>query len=317
MTLDRPAPFPLEGRTIWVAGHRGMVGRALVRRLQDEPCEILEVDRTALDLRDQAAVADWVMRNRPDAIVIAAATVGGILANRSRPYDFLFDNLTIETNIIEAARQASVKRLLFLASSCMYPKSADQPMAEEAILSGALEPTNKWYAIAKIAGTMLAEAATLQYGLSAVTAIPTNLYGPFDNFDLEGGHVVAALMRKIHYAKIQGQSPVRVWGSGRPLREFLHVDDCADACAFLLKSGHSGEPVNIGNGTEISISDLAALLADIVDYTGQFEYEPEMPDGTPRKLVSSERLSALGWSSRIGLREGLESTYAWYRDDAS
>ncbi len=317
MKVVQPAPFDLKGKKVWIAGHLGMMGRALMRRLREEPCDLLYADRQELDLRDQAAVNEWAAQNNPDAVVIAAATVGGIHANQSRPYEFLFNNLAIESNIIEAARTVGVGRLLFLGSSCMYPKFANQPMAEEALLTGALEPTNRWYALAKLAGTMLAEAATLQHGLSTVTAIPTNLYGPFDNFDLESGHVVAALMRKIHEAKIWGRSPVEIWGSGRPMREFLYVDDCADACVFLLVSDRAGEALNVGSGEEISIHDLAAMIAEIVGYSGQFEFNVEKPDGTPRKLVSTERLSALGWSPQITLWTGLETTYRWFRENAA
>jgi GDP-L-fucose synthase len=304
--------FPFAGRRIWVAGHRGMVGSALCRRLAGEDCTVLTVGRRELDLKDQPAVARWLEASRPDAVFLAAAKVGGILANDSRPAEFLYDNLAIEANIIHAAWTQGVAKLLFLGSSCIYPKLAPQPIAESALLTGPLEPTNQWYAIAKIAGIMLCQAYRRQYGCDFISAMPTNLYGTGDNFDLRSSHVVPALMRKVHEAKLGGADTVSVWGSGTPLREFLHVDDLADALVFLMKTYSDEGHVNVGSGEEIAIRDLARLLAEVVGYRGRFAFDTSLPDGTPRKLLDSGRLRQLGWSAKIGLRQGLASTYRWY-----
>jgi GDP-L-fucose synthase len=309
--------FDLAGKRVFVAGHRGMVGSALVRRLATEGCETLTAPRDRLDLLDQSATAAWMKDARPDAIIIAAARVGGILANSSRPVDFLYDNLVIETNLIGAAHRAGVDRLLFLGSSCIYPKLAPQPIPEEALLTGPLEPTNEWYAVAKIAGIKLCEAYRRQYGRHYISAMPTNLYGPHDNFDLESSHVLPALMRKIHTAKSTSQDEIVLWGSGKPLREFLHVDDLADACVHLLKHYDDALFLNVGSGSDLSIDELAATISGIVGFTGKFVYDPSRPDGTARKLLSSSRLFAHGWRPNISLEAGIRSTYEWYLNNAA
>jgi GDP-L-fucose synthase len=289
-----------------------MVGSALCRRLANEDCTVLTVERRELDLRDGAGVDRWLEASRPDAVFLAAAKVGGILANDSRPAEFLYDNLAIEANIIHAAWKQGVAKLLFLGSSCIYPKLAPQPIAESALLTGPLEPTNQWYSIAKIAGIMLCQAYRRQYGCDFISAMPTNLYGTGDNFELRSSHVVPALMRKVHEAKLGGADTVSVWGSGAPLREFLHVDDLADALVFLMKTYSDESHVNVGSGEEIAIRDLARLLAEVTGYRGGFAFDTSLPDGTPRKLLDSGRLRQLGWSAKIGLRQGLASTYRWY-----
>lgn len=317
---DKPeagAGYSFAGKRIFVAGHRGMVGSAVVRRLAQEDCEILTVSRDTLDLRDQAGVRRWLMKEKPDAIMLAAARVGGILANDSYPADFLYENLIIETNLIEAAFRKGVDKLLFLGSSCIYPKHAPQPIPEDALLTGPLEPTNEWYAIAKIAGLKLCEAYRRQYGADFIAAMPCNLYGPGDNFDLETSHVIPALIRKAHEAKTRGDGSLAVWGSGAPRREFLHVDDCADALVYLLKNYSSEPPVNIGAGEDVSIEDLARLVMDVVGLSGDVEFDRSKPDGTPRKLLDVSRLNAMGWRWKIGLREGLRDTYAWYLKHAA
>jgi len=307
--------FSLDGKKVYVAGHNGMVGSALVRRLEPEGCEILTSDRST-DLREQAKVREWYAANRPDAVIVAAAKVGGILANDSYPADFLYDNLMIEANLIEGARHSGVEKLLFLGSSCIYPKFSDQPIVEESLLTGSLEPTNEWYAIAKIAGIKMCQAYRKQHGCDYISAMPTNLYGPGDNFDLETSHVLPALMRKAHEAKLRGEQGMEIWGSGTPLREFLHVDDCADALVFLLKNYSSMEHVNVGSGMDISIKDLARLVMDVVGLEGELTYDTSKPDGTPRKLMSADKLRALGWAPTIELRHGVESTYAWFCKNA-
>ena len=304
--------FPLAGRRVFVAGHRGMVGSAIVRRLAGEGCEILTVGRGQVDLRRQQPTEDWVGAQRPDAVIVAAATVGGILANASRPADFIYDNLAIETNLIHAAHQARVKKLLFLGSSCIYPKFAAQPMAEDALLTGALEPTNQWYAIAKIAGIKLCQAYRKQHGDDFISAMPTNLYGPGDNFDLASSHVVPALIRKIEEARLAGAPQVEIWGSGTPRREFLYVDDLADACVFLLKRYSGYDHVNVGTGTDLTIRELAETIARVVGYRGGFAYDSSKPDGTPRKLLDVSRLAALGWRASTSLAAGLKQSYDWF-----
>jgi GDP-L-fucose synthase len=301
--------FALRGKRVWVAGHRGMVGSALVRRLASEACDVLMVDRADLDLRDQAATRAWLAQHRPEVIFLAAAKVGGILANDSFPVDFLADNLLIETNIIEGAHRYGVQKLVFLGSSCIYPRLAVQPIAEEALLTGPLEPTNEWYAVAKIAGIRLCQAYRRQHGSDFISAMPCNLYGPGDNYDLQSSHVAPALIRKAHEAKLANEPSLTIWGSGAPLREFMHVDDCADAVVFLAKSYSDHEHVNVGVGEEISILELARLVCDVVGYRGQLLNDPSKPDGMPRKLLDSRRLSALGWTPRISLREGLRNAY--------
>ncbi len=300
----------LADKRVYVAGHRGMVGAALVRRLQAEDCKILTAARE-VDLREQAAVRKWFASNRPDVVILAAAKVGGIWANDNAPAEFLYDNLAIEMNVIEAARQAGVDKLLFLGSSCIYPRDAAQPMSENALLTGPLEKTNEWYAIAKIAGIKLCQAYRRQYGCDFISAMPTNLYGPGDNFDLETSHVLPALLRKAHEAKASGDS-LTVWGSGSPLREFLHVDDLADACVHLLKTYHGDVPVNVGSGQEVSIKALAELIAGVVGYQGKVKFDSSKPDGTPRKLLDSGFLASLGWTPGIPLREGIENAYRAY-----
>lgn len=300
--------YDLAGKRIYVAGHKGMVGSAIVRRLGSEPCTVLTSDR-ATDLREQAAVRAWFAANRPDAVIVAAAKVGGILANDSYPAEFLYDNLMIEANLIEAARQAEVGKLLFLGSSCIYPKLAPQPIAESALLTGPLEPTNAWYAIAKIAGIKLCQAYRRQYGCDFISAMPTNLYGPGDNYDLLGSHVLPALIRKAHEAKEAGAASITIWGTGTPRREFLHVDDLAEACVFLLKTYSDEEHVNVGSGTDLTIAELAAMVSEAVGFDGTIETDPGKPDGTPRKLMGGDKIAALGWSPRIGLREGIAQAY--------
>jgi GDP-L-fucose synthase len=302
----------LAGKRVWVAGHLGMVGAALVRRLASEDCHILTVDRDHLDLRRQAETEAWMAQTRPQAIFLAAGTVGGILANDSAPAEFLYDNLMIAANIAEAARRQGVEKLLFLGSSCIYPKFAPQPIVEDALLTGLLEPTNEAYAVAKIAGVKLMAAYRRQYGCDFISAMPTNLYGPGDNFDPLGGHVLPSLIHKLHEAKASGATSMTIWGTGTPRREFLHVDDCADALVHLMKVYSDDGFINVGGGEEISIGDLAGMIAEVVGYSGQIACDPDMPDGTPRKLLDARRLQAMGWSPNIPLRRGLDATYAWY-----
>lgn len=310
--------FDLAGRRIWVAGHRGMVGSALVRRLEREQVDVLTVGRSDLDLQRAADVGAWVTANRPDVVIIAAARVGGIAANAAMPVDFLHDNLMIEANILRAAAAAGVAKLLFLGSSCIYPKFAEQPIREEALLTGSLEPTNQWYAIAKIAGIKLAEAYRAQFGLDFISAMPTNLYGPGDNYDLESSHVIPALLRKAVEARDAGAAAMTVWGTGTPRREFMHVDDLADALVFILQHYSEAEHINVGTGTDVTIADLARTICDVVGCTSELRFDTTRPDGTPRKLMDSQKLARLGWSSRIGLRDGLADALTHLeRDQAS
>lgn len=304
--------YPLAGRRVWVAGHRGMVGSALVRRLEQEDCEVLTVGRERVDLTQPEQVQRWVADTRPDAIFMAAAKVGGILANDTLPADFLYQNLMIAANITEAARRHDVGKMLFLGSSCIYPKLAAQPITEDALLTGSLESTNEWYAIAKIAGIKLAQAYRRQYGSDFISAMPTNLYGPNDNFDLTSSHVLPALIRKAHEAKVSGADGVTIWGSGTPRREFLHVDDCADALVFLMLRYSGEEHVNVGSGEDLTIMELARMVCQVVGFNGEVRTDTRKPDGTPRKLMNADRLRAMGWQPSIGLREGIESTYAWF-----
>ncbi len=301
--------YSLTGKRIFIAGHRGMVGSAILRRLAGEGCEVLTAGREAMDLIEQAQVRDWVAREKPDAMVIAAAKVGGIMANSTLPAEFLYQNLMIEANLIHAAHEAGVDRLLFLGSSCIYPKFAEQPIKEESLLTGPLEPTNEWYAIAKIAGIKLCQAYRAQYGRDYISAMPTNLYGPGDNFDLTSSHVMPALIRKAHEAKLAGADSFEIWGSGTPLREFMHVDDLADACVFLLKTYHGDLPLNIGYGSDVSIGELAELVAKVVGFTGSVTRDTTKPDGTPRKLMDSTRLHGLGWAPAIALELGIADAY--------
>ena len=302
--------FDFADKKVWVAGHRGMVGSAVVRRLAAEPCHVVTAGRDTLDLRDQRAVFAWLEAERPDLAIIAAARVGGIHANDTFPAEFLYDNLVIEANVIEGARRAGVTKLVFLGSSCIYPKLAPQPIPEEALLTGPLEPTNEWYAIAKIAGIKLGQAYRRQYGMDCISAMPTNLYGPGDNYHLANSHVVPALIRKAHEAELAGAEQIEVWGSGSPLREFLHVDDLADAVVFLARSYSQDEHINVGSGMEVTIRDLAEMVCRVVGFRGRLVWDPSKPDGTPRKLMDSSRLAALGWTAKIRLEEGLRRTYA-------
>lgn len=289
-----------------------MVGAAIVRRLASERCEILTAGRDTLDLLDQAVVRAWFAAERPDAVFLAAAKVGGILANDRAPADFLYDNIMIEANVIEAAHRVGVSKLLFLGSSCIYPKFADQPIVENSLLTGALEPTNEWYAVAKIAGIKLAQAYRRQHGRDFISAMPTNLYGPGDNFDLNSSHVLPALMRKAHQAKHDGADAIQIWGTGTPRREFLHVDDLADACVFLMQNYSEEEHVNIGSGIDVTILELAELVARVVGFGGNVVIDPSKPDGTMRKLMSADKMRALGWQPRIELEEGVATTYRWF-----
>jgi GDP-L-fucose synthase len=300
---------------IFVAGHRGMVGSALVRRLARENVEILTAARADMDLREADKVGAFLQREKPDAIILAAAKVGGILANDTYPAEFLRDNLVIEANVIHEAHRAGVDRLIFLGSSCIYPKFAPQPIREEALLTGPLEPTNEWYAIAKIAGIKLCQAYRRQYGRRYISVMPCNLYGPNDNFDLATSHVLPALIRKFHEAKVAGRDEVVIWGTGTPLREFLHVDDLAEGTIFLLEHYDGAEPVNCGAGFDLSIRELAEKIARTVGFAGRLVFDTSKPDGTPRKLIDSSRIQALGWRPRIGLDEGIAATYQWFLKD--
>ncbi len=300
--------FDLAGKRVWVAGHNGMVGSAIARRLASEDCDVLTVGRAELDLTDQRGVLGWMHNNRPQVVFLAAARVGGIHANNSQPVDFLRDNLLIETAIFTGAESVGVEKLLFLGSSCIYPKHAEQPIKEEALLTGALEPTNEWYAIAKIAGIKLAQAYRQQFGCDFISAMPTNLYGPGDNYDPLGSHVLPALIRKVHEAKQSG-SPVTVWGSGSPLREFLYVDDLADACVHLMRNYSDSLHINVGSGEEVSILELTRLVMEVLGHDGDIVMDASKPDGTPRKLMDSARLKAMGWSPRVSLRDGIAQAY--------
>ncbi|MFC3673972.1 GDP-L-fucose synthase [Ferrovibrio xuzhouensis] len=307
--------YSLAGKRVWVAGHRGLVGSAIQRRLQSENCEVMTAPRQRLDLRDPAQVDLWMREVHPHAVFVAAAKVGGIHANDTRPGEFLYDNLMIEANVIDAARRHRVEKLVFLGSSCIYPRMAPQPIPETALLTGPLESTNQWYAIAKIAGLMLCQAYRRQHGCDFVSVMPTNLYGPGDNFDLQNSHVIPALLAKFHTAKVSGSPTVSVWGSGRAQREFLHVDDAADGIVFAMKQYSDEPPINLGTGQEIPIADLAELTGEIVGYRGRITFDTSRPDGTPRKVVDTSRLRGLGWQARISLRDGLKETYAWYAEN--
>lgn len=297
---------------IFVAGHRGMVGSAIVRRLETEDVQVITAGRELVDLRDQAKVAAFMQSEKPDVVILAAAKVGGILANNSLPAEFLYENVAIETNVIHEAHRAGVERLVFLGSSCIYPKFAAQPIVEEALLTGALEPTNEWYAVAKIVGIKLCEAYRRQYGRRYISVMPCNLYGRNDNFDLTTSHVLPALIRKFHEAKEQGLAEVSIWGSGTPQREFLHVDDLADAVVFLMQHYDGSQPLNCGAGTDLSIRELAEKIGRIVGFEGRLVFDPTKPDGTPRKLMDSSKIAAMGWKPRIGLDEGIADTYRWF-----
>jgi GDP-L-fucose synthase len=308
-----PGAYALTGKRVWVAGHRGMVGGAIVRRLATEGCTILTATRRELDLTRQADVEAWMRAHKPEAIFLAAAVVGGIVANDTRPAEFLTENLQIQTNIIAGAHEIGAEKLLFLGSSCIYPRLAPQPMNEDVLLTGPLEPTNQWYAIAKIAGLKQCQAYRRAYGRDFISVMPTNLYGPGDNFDLTSSHVLPALMAKAHEATLTGRASLTLWGTGTPRREFLHVDDLADACVFLMKTYSDENLVNIGVGEDVTIRELAEIIADVVGFKGSFAFDTSKPDGTPRKLLDVGRLNRLGWKAKTGLREGIAATYDWYR----
>ena len=303
---------------IYVAGHRGLVGSAIARALKDQGyTKLLLRTHRELDLTNQAAVEEFFQKERPQAVVMAAARVGGIQANNVRPAEFIRDNLLIQDNVIDAAHRAGVAKFVFLGSSCIYPKLAPQPIKEDSLLTGPLEPTNEWYAIAKIAGVKMCQAYRRQYGFNAIALMPTNLYGPGDNFDLQNSHVLPALIRRFHEAKLRGDPSLTVWGTGTPRREFLHVDDLADAVIYLLKTYDEEPIVNIGWGEDVTIRELAEAVASVAGFRGRLEFDPSKPDGTPRKLLDTSRLTALGWVPKIKLKAGIESTYAWFKDHAA
>jgi GDP-L-fucose synthase len=307
--------FDLAGARVWVAGHRGMVGSAVVRRLADEPvADVVTATSSEVDLTRQAETEAFVEQTRPDVAIVAAAKVGGIHANRSAQAEFLYDNLMIAANCVEAARRAGVRKVVILGSSCIYPREAPQPMREEHLLTGPLEPTNEGYAIAKIAGLELAKMYRRQHGMDAISLMPTNLYGTGDNFGLEHSHVLPALLRKVHDAKQRGDDHIEVWGTGNPRREFLHVDDLADATVFALTRYDGEQHLNVGTGEDISIRELAETIAEVVGWEGELRFDPTMPDGTPRKLLDVGRLAELGWTASTGLRDGIEATYRWFLD---
>ena len=312
LSSSAPVIFPLAGKRVWIAGHRGMVGGALVRRLERENCSILTVDRRSLDLRNQSDTKAWLSDNRPDAVFIAAALVGGIAANAARPAEFLYDNLAIASNIIHGAAETGVKKLMFLGAACLYPRLAPQPMSETSLLEGPPEPTNEGYAVAKIAGVKLCEAYRRQHGHDFVSVVPANLYGPGDRFDAESGHVVPGLMMRANAAKENREPELSIWGSGKALREFMHVDDCADALVFLMQAYSQSQLINVGTGHEIAIGDLARAIAQVVGYKGRLVFDATKPDGMPRKLLNSSRILAMGWRPRVELSEGLLETYRWF-----
>ncbi|CAN7630995.1 GDP-L-fucose synthase [Pararhizobium sp. LjRoot238] len=309
--------YSLSGKRIWVAGHRGMVGSAVVHALASEDCEVLSTDRKTVDLTRQADVEAFLSRERPHAVVMAAAKVGGILANDSFPADFIYQNLIMEANVVEASFHSGVEKLLFLGSSCIYPKNAEQPIDEDALLTGPLEPTNEWYAVAKIAGIKLCQAYRKQHGADFISAMPTNLYGPRDNFDLSSSHVLPALMRKAYEAKVQGRSEIVVWGTGTPRREFLYSEDCADALVFLLKNYSDARHVNVGSGSDVTIAELARLVCDIVGFRGHIVFDETKPDGTPRKLMSDQKLRSMGWSPKNSLEAGIEKSFRWFIENVA
>jgi GDP-L-fucose synthase len=309
--------FEIAGKRVYVAGHRGMVGSALMRRLSGEGCELVTADRRTVDLRRQQETEDWLAAERPDVVFLAAAKVGGILANRDWPGEFLYDNLMIEANVMEASRRVGVTKLVMLGSSCIYPKFAPQPIPEEALLTGPLEPTNEWYAVAKIAGIKMAQAYRAQYGSDFISLQPANLYGPNDNFDPATSHVIAALLRRFHEAVEAGAPEVVVWGTGTPRREFLHVDDLADAAVFLTKSYSAAEIINVGSGEDVTIAELARMISETIGYRGAIVFDRSKPDGTPQKLLDVSRLASMGWTAKVGLSEGISRYYRDYLAAAS
>ena len=307
--MSPPLLFDLRGKRVYVAGHSGLAGSAIVRRLASEDCEVLTADRRELDLTQQDATEKWIKQARPDAIFLAAARVGGIYANDAFPADFLADNLAIGLNVVRAAVETKVKKLMFLGSSCVFPRNAPQPMTEDLLLTGALEPTNEWYAVAKIAGLKLVQAYRRQFGVDFISVMPTNLYGPGDNYHPENSHVPAALVRRFHEAKEKNADEVVVWGTGKPRREFLAADDLGDACVFVMKHYSGDGFLNIGTGKEVSIGEFAGLVAEVVGYRGKLVFDPNRPDGPPRKLLDISKITALGWAAKTPLREGLQATY--------
>ncbi len=314
---ETAALYDLRDKRVWVAGHRGMVGSAILRRLETEGCEVVTVDREEVDLRRADQVEDWMAAAKPHAIFLAAARVGGIVANDTRPAEFLYDNLMIEANVVEAARRFRVEKLLLLGSSCIYPKFAEQPIPEGALLTGMLEPTNQWYAVAKIAGIKLCQGYRRQYGCDFISAMPSNLYGPGDNFDLISSHVIPGLMAKAHAAMLTNEPDLEVWGSGQPRREFLYVDDAADAMVHLMRHYSGESQVNVGTGTDVTIAEIARQICSVVGFSGRLRFDPSKPDGTPRKVLDVAMMSALGWRARVSLQEGLERTYRWFLDHKS
>ncbi len=307
--------YNLRGKKVWIAGHNGMVGRAVLRNISEHDCELLTAEKADLDLLNQHHVNEWLKKNKPDVVIICAAKVGGIWANSNYPVDFIYNNLMMECNIINASHLNDVEKLLFLGSSCIYPKNTSQPIVEKSLLTGPLEETNEWYAIAKISGIKLCQAYRKQYGKNFISAMPTNLYGPFDNFDLDSSHVIPALIRKFHNAKKDEQANVDIWGTGSPKREFLHVDDCASCLVHLLQYYSDYEHVNVGTGKDISINDLTTIIKDIVKYTGNIQYDDTKPDGTPRKLLDVTKVSQLNWKPKYKLTEGLIQTYDWFKSN--
>lgn len=306
--------YELAGKRVWVAGHRGMVGAALLRRLERESCTILAVDRAALDLRRQPDVEAWLAANRPDAVFVAAAKVGGIQANAASPAEFLYDNLAIAANVINGAAKANVSKLLFLGAGCVYPRLAPQPMSEDSLFQGPPEPTNESYTVAKIAGIKLCQSYQQQYGCDFISVVPANLYGPGDRFDIQSGHVVAGLIQRSHEAKLAGAPELPIWGTGQARREFMHVDDCADALVFLMKNYSDERLINVGTGQELSIGELARKVCNTVGYRGALSFDTTKPDGMPRKLLDSSRVFGLGWRPKIGFDDGLAETYRWFLD---
>ena len=315
MSDDGSQYYSLTGKRVWVNGYRGMVGQALVRRLETIDCEILKTTSDDLDLRRQADAEDWMNDSKPEAVFLCAATVGGIMANDTRPAEFLYDNLAIEANVIHGAWRAGVEKLLYLGTGCMYPREAPQPIPEDCLLTGPLEPTNEWYAVAKIAGLKMCQAYRRQYGCDFITALPTNLYGPGDNFDPQDSHVIPALIQKAHAAKTEGAKSMEVWGSGAPLREFLYVDDAAEILVFLMQTYSEEAHINVGLGKELSIREVAESIIHVVGFEGELVYNTEKPDGMPRKLLDAKRLSQLGQSSAISLEDGLNRTYTWFLEN--
>jgi GDP-L-fucose synthase len=310
----QPPVMPLNAR-IYVAGHAGLVGSAVVRRLEAAGhTNILTASRQQLDLRDQSEVSHWFKANRPEYVFLVAGTVGGIMANSTRPAEFIYDNMMIHGTVVHASYEYGVRKLLYLGSSCIYPRNATQPITEEQLLTGVLEPTNEWYAIAKIAGIKLCQAYRQQYGCDFISAMPTNLYGPNDNFDLTSSHVLPALMRKFHDANERGDASVEIWGTGSPKREFLHVDDLADACLYLMQHYSDASHINVGTGVDLSIRELAEKIRDLVYPAAELRFDTSKPDGMPRKVLDVSRLAATGWSPRIGLDEGIATTYQWFCD---